>query len=154
MAAKVFSQGLIDLGMGVVLWKASGGSTIKAQLTGDPDADGGGYDAAIDPDGHDYLNATSSYEIGALTDPTLTLADPALQSAKKVKFDATNDLTFSSVPSGHTAEGVLIYKDTGVASTSTLIAWCKFNSPVSTDGSDITVAFSAEGVFEIVFDAT
>ena len=53
MAAKVFSQGLIDLGMGVVLWKASGGSTIKAQLTGDPDADGGGYDAAIDPDGHD-----------------------------------------------------------------------------------------------------
>ena len=154
MAAKVFSQGLIDLGMGVVLWKASGGSTIKAPLTGDPDADGGGYDAAIDPDGHDYLNDTSSYEIGSLTDPTLTLADPALQSAKKVKFDATNDLTFSSVPSGHTAEGVLIYKDTGVASTSTLIAWCKFNSPVSTDGSDITVAFSAEGVFEIVFDAT
>ena len=154
MAAKVFSQGLIDLGMGVVLWKASGGSTIKAQLTGDPDADGGGYDAAIDPDGHDYLNDTSSYEIGSLTDPTLTLADPALQSAKKVKFDATNDLTFSSVPSGHTAEGVLIYKDTGVASTSPLIAWCKFNSPVSTDGSDITVAFSAEGVFEIVFDAT
>ena len=154
MAAKVFSQGLIDLGMGVVLWKASGGSTIKAQLTGAPDADGGGYDAAIDPDGHDYLNDTSSYEIGSLTDPTLTLADPALQSAKKVKFDATNDLTFSSVPSGHTAEGVLIYKDTGVASTSTLIAWCKFNSPVSTDGSDITVAFSAEGVFEIVFDAT
>ena len=154
MAAKVFSQGLIDLGMGVVLWKASGGSTIKAQLTGDPDADGGGYDAAIDPDGHDYLNDTSSYEIGSLTDPTLTLADPALQSAKKVKFDATNDLTFSSVPRAHTAEGVLIYKDTGVASTSTLIAWCKFNSPVSTDGSDITVAFSAEGVFEIVFDAT
>ena len=154
MAARMFAQGLIDLGMGVVLWKASGGSTVKAQLTGDPGADGGGYDAALDPDGHDYLNDTSSHEIGSLTDPTLTLADPVIGSVKKVKFDATNDLTFSSVPSGHTAEGVIIYKDTGVASTSTLIAWCKFSNPVATDGSDITVAFNSEGVFELVFDAS
>ena len=110
--------------------------------------------AKIDPDGHDFLIDTSSYEIGSLTDPTLTLADPAIGSAKKIMFDATNDLTFSSVPSGHAAEGVIIYKDTGVASTSTLIAWCKFSNPVATDGSDITVAFNSEGVFELVFDAS
>ena len=152
MAARMFAQGLIELGKGVVLWKASGGSTVKAQLTGKPSG-GSSYKANIDPDGHDFLNDTSSYEIGSLTDPTLTLADPAIGSSKKIMFDATNDLTFSSVPSGHAAEGVIIYKDTGSASTSTLIAWCQFNSDVATDGSDITVAFHSEGVFELVFDA-
>ena len=154
MAAKMFSQGLIDMGQGLIAWKASGGSTIKAQLTGDPDADGGGYDAAVDPDGHEFLDDTSSYEIGSLTDPTLTLADPKKVGTTKVAFDATNDLTFASVPSGHTAEGVIIYKDTGSAGTSTLIAWCKFDDNVATDGSDITVVFDSGGVFEIAFDAS
>lgn len=54
-------------------------------------------------------------------------------------FDA-NDITWSAVTAGSTAAYVVIYKDTGVAATSPLVALFDTitNFPVSTNGADIT----------------
>lgn len=61
------------------------------------------------------------------------------------------DVTFTSV-SGVQSEGVLIYKHTGVESTSTLIAYFDTGVtglPVTPDGDDITVRFDAAGIISL-----
>lgn len=52
-----------------------------------------------------------------------------------------SDTTFTSVTSGSTAEAVVIYKDTGTESTSTLIAYLDTATglPVTTNGGDIII---------------
>lgn len=53
------------------------------------------------------------------------------------------DVTFSAVSSGSTVKYLVIYKDTGTASTSPLIALIDSYTglPFSTSGSDVTVVF-------------
>lgn len=55
-----------------------------------------------------------------------------------------NDLTFSSV-SGDSVEALIIYKDTGVESTSRLIAYIDTATglPVTPNGGDITVTWDS-----------
>ena len=55
-------------------------------------------------------------------------------------FDAS-DATYTAVTAGDTLEGVVIYKDTGVAGTSPLLAYIDTITgfPVTTSGADITV---------------
>ena len=55
-------------------------------------------------------------------------------------FDAA-DITFTSVTAGDTAEGVVIYKDTGASATSPLIAYIDTITgfPLATNGGDITI---------------
>lgn len=65
-------------------------------------------------------------------------------------FDAA-DVTFTSV-SGDAADGILLYYDSGVAATSTLI--CYMNTgvtglPVTPNGGDITITWNASGIFNI-----
>lgn len=64
-------------------------------------------------------------------------------------FDAA-DATFSAVTGGSTLEGVVIYKDTGVAGTSALIAYIDTITgfPLATNGGDITIAWD-NGAFKI-----
>lgn len=58
-------------------------------------------------------------------------------------FDA-NDATFSAPAAGDTCEGVVIYKDTGVAGTSPLLFYIDDITyfPATTTGADITVQWS------------
>ena len=66
-------------------------------------------------------------------------------------FDADN-ITFSSV-SGDVSEALVIYKDTGVAATSPLIAYIDTAAaglPVTPNGGDITITWNASGIFSIV----
>ena len=64
-------------------------------------------------------------------------------------FDAA-DATFSAVTGGSTLEGVVIYKDTGVAGTSALIAYIDVITgfPLATNGGDITIAWD-NGAFKV-----
>jgi hypothetical protein len=65
-------------------------------------------------------------------------------------FDDGNLLTFSTV-TGDECEAVVIYKDSGVAATSPLIAYIDTATglPVTPNGGDITITWHANGIFDI-----
>lgn len=65
-------------------------------------------------------------------------------------FDAA-DVTFTAV-TGDQSEALVIYKDTGVAATSPLIAYIDTASsglPVTPNSGDIVISFSASGIFSL-----
>ena len=65
-------------------------------------------------------------------------------------FDAA-DTSFSAV-TGDISEAIVIYKDTGTASTSSLIAYFDTGItgiPVTPNGGDINVTFNASGIFQL-----
>jgi hypothetical protein len=64
-------------------------------------------------------------------------------------FDAA-DATFTAVAGGDTCEAVVIYKDTGVAGTSALLAYIDVITgfPLATNGGDITIQWD-NGSFKI-----
>lgn len=90
----------------------------------------------------DFYSVLSSYVAG--TPQTLT--------GKTVTggvFDA-DDVTWLAVPAGDAFEGVVIYKDTGVDATSTLLAYIDTITgfPLASNGGDITVQWD-NGAFRI-----
>ena len=81
----------------------------------------------------EFYSDISAYVIGTpqtLSGKSLTLG----------VFDA-GDATYTAVTAGDTLEGVVIYKDTGVAGTSPLIAYIDTITgfPLATNGGDITI---------------
>lgn len=64
-------------------------------------------------------------------------------------FDA-NDLTFTAVTAGDTGAYIVIYKDTGVAGTSPLLACLDTvtNFPVTTNGGDVPIVWD-NGAYKI-----
>lgn len=77
---------------------------------------------------------------------------PQTLAAKTVAagvFDADNAV-FLAIPAGSTLEGVVIYKDTGVAGTSPLLQYIDdiTGFPMATNGGDITIAWS-NGAYKI-----
>ena len=81
----------------------------------------------------EFYTDISAYVIG--TPQTLAAKSVALGV-----FDA-GDITNTAVTAGDTLEGVVIYKDTGVAGTSALIAYIDTITgfPLATNGGDITI---------------
>ena len=81
----------------------------------------------------DFYDDISAYVIG--TPQTLGSKSVALGV-----FDA-GDVTYTAVTAGDTLEGVVIYKDTGVAGTSPLLAYIDTITgfPLATNGGDITI---------------
>jgi hypothetical protein len=59
-------------------------------------------------------------------------------------FDAA-DITYTAVTAGSTAKAVVIYKDTGLASTSALLAYIDtiVGFPLATNGGDITIIWDS-----------
>lgn len=109
MANALYDAGRNAFARGDILWKASGGSTIKALLV-----DTASYTA--DLSAHDNLDdIPGGARVG--TAVALTLADPAAGVC-----DAS-DISFTSLSSPPTCEAIVLYKDTGVESTSTLILY-------------------------------
>ena len=64
-------------------------------------------------------------------------------------FDAA-DVTFLALAAGTTARAVVLYRDTGVADTSTLVAFISTISgfPLATNGGDVTIQWD-NGAFRI-----
>lgn len=127
------------------------GLTRKAFLDGGLDlltlnikcvlVDAGAYTVAIDT--HDFFDDIASViaTSGNFASKTTTLG----------VFDA-DDITFSSV-SGVQSEALVIYNDTGTASTSHLIAYIDTATglPITPNGGDITVTWDsgANKIFKI-----
>jgi hypothetical protein len=108
--------------------------TIKAALVTT------GYTANLATD--EFYSTISAYVIG--TPQTLGTKTTTLGV-----FDAA-DTTFSAVAGGSTALGVALYKDTGVAGTSPLIALIDTITgfPLATNGGDIQIVWDA-GAYKI-----
>lgn len=92
---------------------------------------------------HEFYTSISSAVIGT----------PVTLSSKTVTngvFDAA-DVTFTAV-SGSSVEALVIYKDTGTSSTSSLVDYIDVVAsglPVTPNGGDITVTFNASGIFSL-----
>lgn len=124
------------LGAGVNL--ATG--TIKAQLV-----DTGAYTYA---DTDQFLSAIpAAARIGA----AVTLASKTVVGGV---FDA-DDIAFTSVPAGsgtaNAAEAIVIYRDTGTAGTSELIAIIDTATglPITPNGGNVSVTWAAGGIFSL-----
>lgn len=108
--------------------------TIKAALI-----DTGTYTYSAS---HQYWSSASSAAVGT----------PATLSNKTITngvFDA-DDVTYSAV-TGNTVEAIIIYKDTGSAATSPLIAYFDSGTglPITPNGGNITLTFNASGIFAL-----
>ena len=90
----------------------------------------------------EFFSSISAYVLGT----PQTLANKTVTGGV---FDA-DDATFAAVLAGDTSEGVVIYKDTGVAGTSPLLAYIDTITgfPLATNGGDITVQWDS-GSFKI-----
>ena len=90
----------------------------------------------------EFFSVVSSYVLGT----PQTLANKSITNGV---FDA-DDATFAAVTAGDTSEGVVIYKDTGTASTSPLIAYIDTITgfPLLTNGGDIVVQWDS-GAYKI-----
>ncbi len=105
----------------------------------------------VQSDSDEWWSAASANVVGtpqALASKTTTVPTNGV-------FNAAN-VTFSAVASGSTVAGLIIYKDTGVAGTSALIAWYDTKADTTaisivTNGGDITVSWStgASRVFSL-----
>lgn len=96
---------------------------------------------------HDFLN-----DVGA----GARIATSAALSGKGIVdgYATAIDATLAAVPSGDTITGFWVFKDTGVESTSTLVAWydTKADSTaisIATNGGDIIVDWAALGLFRL-----
>lgn len=91
---------------------------------------------------HDFLN-----DLSGVVGTAQTIANTTVTNGL---FDG-DDVTFSSV-TGNSAEALVIYIDTGTASTSRLVAYIDTgvtNLPVTPNGGDIDVTWNASGIFQL-----
>ncbi len=92
---------------------------------------------------HQYYSSVSSAVVG--TPQTL-----GSKTVTNGTFDAA-DSTFTAV-SGSSVEAIVIYKDTGSAATSPLIAYFDTGVtglPVTPNGGDISITWNASGIFSL-----
>lgn len=91
---------------------------------------------------HEFYTSISTHVVG--TPQTLGSKSVALGV-----FDAA-DATFTAVTAGDTCEAVVIYKDTGVAGTSALLAYIDTITgfPLATNGGDITIQWD-NGTYKV-----
>jgi len=129
MANAFYGAGLAAFAKGDIVWKASGGSTIKAVLV---DTASYTVNTATDANLSDIASG-----MRVATSSALTLIDAASGGI----LDA-NDVTFSSV-TGNQSEAVVLYKDTGTATTSTLILYVDTATglPVTPNGGNVTITW-------------
>jgi len=94
----------------------------------------------------DITNESSgtNYTAGgqALSGRTITIDG----ANNKAVYDASDALWASS---SVTARGAVIYKDTGVATTSPLVGYVDFGSDKQSINGDFTIQWSADGIFTI-----
>lgn len=135
MANGFYQHGIKHFARGGIVWLASGGSNIKLALIDTADY-------TVNLATHEFLNPSVGNPPAAGTgyeevSGNLTLIDAAVDGV----LDASDPVTFTGT-SGDQCEGVLLYRDTGVTTTSPLILWWDSASglPV-TLGGDVSVVF-------------
>jgi len=103
-----------------------------------------------DQDAHDFFDDVTNevsgtgYTAGGATLASVTVT--ADNTDNEGVFDAA-DVTWSS--STITARGAVIYKSTGTASTSPLIAYIDFGSDKSSSAGNFTISWNSEGILNL-----
>lgn len=104
--------------------------------------------ALIDTGTYTYNSAHEFYSsVSGVVGTPQTIANTTVTNGL---FDGDN-VTFTAV-TGNSAEALLIYIDTGTASTSRLVAWIDTSVtglPVTPNGGDITITWNASGIFQL-----
>jgi hypothetical protein len=136
LANLVYNRGKKILADSSLDWASD---TIKAMLvtsTYSPNVDDNFIDAggASDP-----VDA----RVTGTTDQTLGTKSIVEDDTNDFAFLKAANVTYTAVPSGVTAVGVVLYKDTGTPSTSPLIAYFDITD-TPTNGGDITIAFASD----------
>ena len=115
-------------------------NTIKVALCGN------GYTPDIDT--HDFFNdITNELSGGGYSAGGNTLANAALTvdtANDRCKFDA-DDVSFTSLTATNVRYAI-IYKDTGTASTSPLIAYVNFGADNTITDGTLTIAWHNDGI--------
>jgi hypothetical protein len=113
------------------------------------DVDGGTVKVAlVDTGTYTYSTAHDFYnDLSGIVGTDQTIANTTVANGL---FDGDN-VTFTAV-SGATVEALVIYIDTGSAATSRLVAYIDTGQtglPVTPNGGDITITWSASGIFQL-----
>ena len=105
-----------------------------------------------DVDAHDFFNDITNEETGTgYTAGGATLANKTwavVGASNVVKFDA-DDTSWAS--STITTRYAIIYKSTGTASTSPLIAVVDFTTDRTSDGGTFLISWNASGIFTLSY---
>ena len=103
--------------------------------------------ALIDTGTYTYNSAHEFYSsVSGVVGTPQTIANTTVTNGL---FDGDN-VTYTAV-TGNSVEALLIYIDTGTAATSRLVAWIDTSVtglPVTPNGGDITITWSAAGIFQ------
>jgi hypothetical protein len=67
----------------------------------------------------------------------------------QTRLDADDAVWNASPGETLTARRAVVYKDTGVAATSPLLAWVDFETDVSATGGPLTVQFDSTGIVRL-----
>lgn len=129
MANQLYPKGRNKFALGDIHWKAVAGDTIKVSLVDLADY---AFDVA-----HEFVDPSLPVAARVST-VTMTLIDPVGGVC-----DA-NDVTFPTV-TGDQCEALVIWKDTGLETTSPLLAFIDSATglPVTPNGGDITVTWDS-----------
>lgn len=103
-----------------------------------------------DQDAHDFFNDVTNEVVGTgYTAGGASLANKAVtadNTDNEGVFDA-DDVSWTT--STITARGAVIYKDTGVSSTSALICYLDFSSDKVSTAGTFTIQWNAEGILNL-----
>jgi len=146
VTVKWYGDALRRVALGDIVWKASGGSTVKVALVN------ASYPAAFNQDTHVAYSDVSSYEVAATGGystggATVTLSDPTYDAASnETRFDCADAAWTSSTI---TASGAIVYKYDATAGLAYLIAYVDFGESKSSESSTFTITMAAAGLLKI-----
>jgi hypothetical protein len=106
-----------------------------------------------DQDTHDFYNditnelsTANGYTAGGATLASKTVTYDS--ATNESRFDAA-DVVWTSTGAGFTARRFFVYKDSGVAATSTLIMYDSFSADqTASGGGTLTISWASDGVFK------
>lgn len=130
-----FKEALLNQAAGTAAINLSSDTNIKVALVNIT----GSTNAYTYSSSHQYFNSVSTNSAAVVSTNYATLTS---RSVTNGVFDAA-DITFTSVTSTNVVGALVIFKDTGTAASSPLIAFLDTGSGLSItpNGGDITVAF-------------
>lgn len=140
MANLIYDSFKRDIG-DVVDWDDNSTTDIRCMLV----------TSAYTPDqAHDFKNDVTNEVVGtgyvALGELVITRTAVVDGANHWAKYDA-DDVNWPN--SSLTARGAVLYKDTGVASTSPLIAYIDFGVDKTSANGDFTIQWSVDGIFTL-----
>ena len=145
VTVKWYGNGLLNLVAGNIVWKSSGGSTIKVALVNSS------YLAAFSQDTHDAYADISTYEVTgtgySAGGATVTLSNPTYDAASnELRFDCSDpQWTTSTI----TASGAVVYKHDATPANAYLLAYIDFGEAKSSEASTFTITMAATGLLKI-----